>query len=128
VTFCEQCGSSSRDHDGFCGGCGAPWPVAASASHVETAGALKSPAQSAPHHTESALAAVYADDPLDDQDIWVYLGRIGLRGWRAMNFGDFIRALIVMAIGIVMYIYAGGWVAYLMLPAWVIWVVWAARN
>lgn len=45
-----------------------------------------------------------------------------------MNFGDFIRALIVMAIGIVMYIYAGGWVAYLMLPAWVIWVVWAARN
>jgi hypothetical protein len=25
--FCEQCGSSSRDKDGFCGGCGAPWPL-----------------------------------------------------------------------------------------------------
>ena len=24
---CEQCGSSSRDKDGFCHGCGASWPL-----------------------------------------------------------------------------------------------------
>jgi hypothetical protein len=28
MNFCEQCGSTTRDKDGFCGGCGAPWPLA----------------------------------------------------------------------------------------------------
>jgi hypothetical protein len=27
MNFCEQCGSSSRDKDGFCGGCGAVRPL-----------------------------------------------------------------------------------------------------
>jgi hypothetical protein len=29
MNFCERCGSTSRDKDGFCGGCGAPWPFEA---------------------------------------------------------------------------------------------------
>ncbi len=33
MNFCEQCGSTTRDKDGFCGGCGAPWPLA-SAGHA----------------------------------------------------------------------------------------------
>jgi hypothetical protein len=27
MNFCQRCGSSSRDKDGFCGGCSAPWPL-----------------------------------------------------------------------------------------------------
>jgi hypothetical protein len=27
MNFCKECGSTSRDKDGFCGGCGAPWPL-----------------------------------------------------------------------------------------------------
>jgi hypothetical protein len=27
MNFCGLCGSSSRDKDGFCGGCGAAWPL-----------------------------------------------------------------------------------------------------
>jgi len=34
MNFCEKCGSTSRDKDGFCGGCGAPWPQAPAVSEA----------------------------------------------------------------------------------------------
>jgi len=37
MNFCEQCGSGSRDKDGFCGGCGKPWPLAKVAGEAKHA-------------------------------------------------------------------------------------------
>jgi hypothetical protein len=41
MNFCEQCGSTTRDKDGFCGGCGAPWPLAAAEHETKQSGSSK---------------------------------------------------------------------------------------
>jgi hypothetical protein len=68
VVFCSQCGSSSRDMEGFCRGCGAPMASA------EPVAPVPAPDETLPQPATPKSAAVssgFASDRLLPKNVWV---------------------------------------------------------
>ncbi len=122
--ICEQCGSGSRHRDGFCGGCGALWPLEIASSTAK--------------HSDSKSVSPYTDLPAKISSFGIpevrpkvvsvavllslLLGPIGL-AYSTMT------GAIVMAIGsVILPFLLGNASLFIILPACAIWAWRAARE
>jgi len=103
MSFCGECGSTSRDKDGFCRGCGAPWPREPS---LETSpeSPLATSAAPPPPSTVSPLArfASHGLPNVKPKKVWVavllavFVGPLGLL--YCTTIGTFVMLFVSMVL------------------------------
>lgn len=124
MSFCEQCGSTSRDKDGFCRGCGKPWPVPSPAGDAEHSGAKPgSPLAELP-----AKISFIGIEEVRPKKVWaavllaLMLGPFGLL-YCSMT-GAIVMTLATILLGLVL----GNTGLLIVLPICAIWAWRAARE
>jgi len=120
MPFCDQCGSTSKDNEGFCKGCGARLAIPAPSTPQENTGSLN-PSQPTPRPTTllSSIDLV----PLRSKSVWIAIFRTALFGPIGMLYSTVTGALVMAVASAVALIFASGrwlWVT------WAVCIVWAA--
>ena len=126
MAFCDRCGSSSQDRDGFCGGCGAPMLV------------YQSGPPTAPQNRQSQnrplerMMANFTPVPMEPlrKNLWVaglmavFFGPIG------MTYSTTTGALVMSMVSCIFLFVRGplAWLGVLIWPACIVWAVLAARD
>jgi hypothetical protein len=124
VMFCDQCGSSSRDMDGFCRGCGAPLSSEEPANPVSTV--KKSPLGTAT--PMSAVPPIFVSDRLTSKNVWVAALLALFLGPPGMIYSTPIGALVMSVVSIPVWFFGGALLALACWLACIIWAVMAARD
>lgn len=126
MSLCPHCGSGSRDKDGFCGGCGAPWPLP-----VPARPAAAPPSASAPSPLlkmaglESAVASLEVRPKHLGIAVLAALlfGPLGLA--YASRFGAAVVSILAMLLG---WRYGSVVALLLMHPLCALWAWWVVRE
>jgi hypothetical protein len=135
MTFCERCGSTSRDKDGFCGGCGAPWPSETVASELKPSqGSKKSNSQISPLSRLTLPAASISADPrffgineIQPKRIWVAVPLAVMFGPVGLLYCT-MTGTIVMTIASIILWWVAGNLSYVLVPAICAFWAWRAAR
>ena len=124
MEFCEQCGSSSRDKDGFCRGCGAAWPL-------ETPATETKPTRSKTGTHLEKLPAKIGPIALPDarpKKVWlaVLLGLVC--GPLGLLYSTITGTLVMLFVSMVLWIKFGDVSILIVQPVCAIWAWRAARE
>jgi len=126
MAFCDRCGSSSRDSEGFCRGCGAP--IAA-----EEVTAPGGPAEAQQQKASSQKPAVHIPfftlvQPAS-KSVWV-AGLLTLFfGPMGMLYSTKAGCYVMTAVSIAMSFSVRGWIPWLVFwPVCIFWAAMAARD
>ena len=126
MAFCDQCGSSSLDSEGFCRGCGARVSVAEVSAPSGPAGAQERKASS--QKTAAPIPFFTLVQPAS-KNVWVaglltlFLGPMG------MLYSTRAGCYVMTTISIAMSFTVRGWIPWLIFwPICIIWAVMAARD
>jgi membrane protein YqaA with SNARE-associated domain len=126
MQFCEQCGSTSFDEQGFCRGCGALLQEVKSDSSSSSSTAT----QQVPQQTESK--ATIGSIPLAQaqvKNVWVAVLLASLLGPLGMLYCTVPGALVMFAVSVFAALFLGKIVAFLAVPAaCAVWAGLAARS
>lgn len=126
MIFCNQCGSSSRDMDGFCRGCGAPMSSGEPAIAVPVANQGSSePAAAQP---VVVMSSMLPSDRLMRKNVWVAALLALILGPPGMVYSTPIGALVMSVISIPVFIFGGALLTFLVWPVCIFWAVMAARE
>lgn len=124
MDFCEQCGSSSRDKDGFCGGCGAPWPVEMSTAQAEPEANKPAP----PHANLPATIGSIGLPDVQPKKVWVAVLLAVLVGPFGMLYSTAIGALVMSVVSVVLWFKFGDASFLITVPICAFWAWRAARE
>ncbi len=126
MEFCEKCGSTSRDEQGFCRGCGARLRSVEAASSTSSSTAT----QPAPPQTESKTTI--GSIPLAQgqiKNVWVAVLLALLLGPLGMLYCTVPGALVMFAVSVFAMLFLGKVVAFLVVPVVCgVWAGLAARS
>ena len=127
MAFCDRCGSSSQDRDGFCGGCGAPMLV----YQFAPAPAAPPKAQSQNRPLERMMAN-FTPVPLEPlrKNPWVAGLLAAFMGPMGMIYSTPTGAHVMAVVSVVVFFIRGPlfWLAWLAWPVCIVWAVLAARD
>ncbi len=125
MTFCDQCGSGSCDKDGFCGGCGAPWPLQPSVAKVDMTG------RGIVSAVENSSRNIGVEGLLFDvkpKRVWVaVLLALGL-GPIGLLYCTTTGAIVMLIVSIVLALFLGNLATLIVLPVCAYWAWKAARE
>ena len=128
MEFCEQCGSSSRDKDGFCRGCGAAWPLELPApdEKIEAKPSRSKPAS--PFAKSPAKIGPIDLPDLRPKKVWVavLLGLLG--GPLGLLYCTMTGTLVMLFVSMVLWIKFGDVSFLIVQPVCAIWAWRAARE
>lgn len=123
MTFCEKCGSSSRDKDGFCGGCGASWPLPPAGLEPHGATAARSPYAALPARMNAmGLAEVRP------KIVWVAVVLGLLFGPVGLLYCTLTGTIVMLIVSIALRLLFGEVSLLVSLPACAFWAWRAARQ
>ena len=124
MNFCEQCGSSSRDRSGFCGGCGALWPQPDPDPGTDRAASKRaSPFSTLPRKfSSSALVDVRP------KQVWAAVALALLFGPIGLLYCTITGTIVMTIVSIAVTILFGYTSSFLILPVCAIWAWRAARE
>ncbi len=129
MEFCAKCGSSSRDKDGFCGGCGAPWALELPTPEARPAGG--NPASAAKLLPPLKLQARVGPIALPDvrpKKVWLavllglFVGPLGLL------YCTIVGTLVMLFVSMVLWIKFGAASFLIVQPVCALWAWRAARE
>ena len=120
MVFCSQCGSSSRDMNGFCRGCGAP--LASAEPAIPTHSVDKTLAQPPTQRSAAAFSSGFESDRLLRKNVWVAAFLALLFGPPGMIYSTPLGALVMSIVSIPVWFFGG---PLLVLADWCVCVVWA---
>ena len=129
MMFCEQCGSASRDKDGFCGGCGAPWAMEPSAQttadKADTTGrGIVSAMENS--SSNSGIGGLLTD--VKPKQVWIaVLLALGL-GPIGLLYCTTTGAIVMMIVSIVVGLFFGNFALVIVVLVCAVWAWWAARE
>ena len=122
--FCEQCGSASRDKDGFCGGCGAPWPLAVAPDKPKPIG-------NKPVSPLANLPAMTGSDAMFDVQpkvVSVAVLLALLTGPFGLFYCTIKGAIVMIVVSLILGWFLGNAGLLIIMPACAIWAWRAARE
>ena len=123
MSFCERCGSTSRDKDGFCGGCGAPWPHGvmdvAPQNGTETA---------SPYAKLPAQITAIGLEPLRPKIVWVAVLLALALGPLGLLYCTMTGTVVMIVASIMLRLLIGNASLLIILPACAFWAWRAARE
>jgi hypothetical protein len=122
MELCTQCGSASRDMQGFCRGCGARFTPD---SPVGAAGAPKKTAEEPTHRLQGKLAAFGDDNPLQ-RNIGTALGLTLLLGPVGMVYSTIPGAIVMSIVSLAAPYFLGRWALFIVWPVCLVWAGYAA--
>lgn len=124
MEFCAQCGSSSRDNDGFCRGCGALWPSEPPAAEANTAASRPVPPHASPF---TKIGPIDLPD-VRPKKVWVavllglFVGPLGLL------YSTTAGTLVMLFVSMVLWIRFGSVSLLIVQPVCALWAWKAARD
>jgi hypothetical protein len=124
MNICEQCGSGSRDTNGFCAGCRAPWP-------------LTMP-DHAPNHDGSSQVAPYATLPaqiwssslvkVQPKMVWVAVLLALVLGPVGLLYCTMTGTIVMTLVSVMLALLFGRASSLIILPICAVWAWRAARE
>jgi hypothetical protein len=131
MTYCEQCGSTSHDEQGFCRGCGTRLPGYAPAQ-ISTAphkNAYESylPIDETLQPTKRIWGLWGFAQPIN-RNVWVAVILALLFGPFGLTYSTYLGAFVMLIVSIAATIHYGSIANLLTLPACAIWAWFAARS
>jgi hypothetical protein len=125
MNFCKQCGSASRDKEGFCGGCGARWeeviPAGAKLHAVQPTSASLVAALS----NKTTSSVLFSTQP---KSIWIAILLAVLFGPFGLIYCTTTGAWVTMILSIILGFFLGKYSLFIMLPTCALWAWKAARD
>lgn len=121
MNFCNQCGSASRDKDGFCGGCGAPWPL----SPVGAASEHPSRMASLPAEISTVGLRLEGVHP---KQVWIAVTLAVLAGPLGLLYCTYTGAIVMLIVTFALDYFFGYASLIIVLPACALWAWRAARE
>src|SRR5579871_4891244 len=113
MRFCPQCGSTSRDKDGFCGGCRAPWFSAEPAT--------KPASQPTPYEKLPATIASMGIDAARPKLVWYAVVASLLFGPLGLAYSTIAGAVVMTIASIALELWIGAWSLLIVVPVCAIW-------
>lgn len=130
MNFCEKCGSTSRDKDGFCGGCGGRWPL----DPVESASQPPQSGEASPLSKFASPAINVRPNPLffgltdiQPKKVWLAVGLALMFGPFGLIYCTMTGAIVMALVSIPIGILLGSW-GYLIVPAISAFWAWRAAR
>jgi hypothetical protein len=126
MAFCDRCGSSSRDSEGFCGGCGALISVEEAAVPGESVGVQQ---QKSSSQKPAAHISFFTLVRPASKSVWV-AGLLTLFfGPMGMLYSTRAGCYVMTTVSIAMSFSVKGWIPWLIFwPLCIFWAVMAARD
>jgi hypothetical protein len=124
MQFCEQCGSTSRDKDGFCGGCGAGRPAIALQGRVQVSG----PDQASPYDGLPAKIASIGIPEIRPKPVWVAVLLALVLGPLGLLYSTTAGTMIMLIVAIVLRLFFGNISLLVVLPICAFWAWRATRD
>jgi hypothetical protein len=125
MPFCDECGSTSQDTEGFCRGCGARLRIAAPGAPQEKRIAH---ARSDPLPRPATSLPPVDLFPSMSKSVWMAIFRTALLGPIGMLYSTVTGALVMSAVSAVVLIFAGGRWMWISWAACIVWAAVAARD
>ena len=125
MPFCNECGSTSQDTEGFCRGCGARLRVAAPRAPQE-----KRIAHTRSHPLPRPATSLPPVDlfPSTSKSVWTAIFRAALLGPIGMLYSTVTGALVMSVVSAIALIFAGGRWMWISWAACIVWAALAARD
>ena len=124
MNLCEQCGSSSRDRDGFCAGCGARWPQAKPNHAADRAGSKRVlPFAELPVQTSSF--GIFEAGP---KKVWAAVLLALLLGPFGLLYCTITGTIVMLIVSLALQLLLGSASFLIVLPICAIWAWRAARE
>jgi hypothetical protein len=131
MTYCEQCGSTSFDEQGFCQGCGARLP-----GYAPTQAQISTQPAPAIHHGKApgivlpetpkrslVLSGLWGFVQPDVKNVWVAVMLALFFGPFGMTYSTYLGSLVMLAVTVFAWLFVKSAVVLFLLP--VICAVWA---
>ena len=126
MTYCEQCGSTSFDEQGFCRGCGARPPGLATAGPHSAPGA--NPSAISPQGVVQSVGSI----PLAQaqvKSVWRAVVLAFLLGPLGMIYSTALGAVVMAVVSVLAMLFLNNVIAWLLVPAiCAVWAGLAARS
>ena len=124
MALCDQCGSSSRDSAGFCGGCGASISTEISTPPIVP---QEMPKQALPARKPTLyFPSVDLVQPAY-KSVWIAVLLAALFGPLGMVYSTVTGALVMFAVSVFLRLFVGGILVWLIWPVCIFWAAMAAR-
>lgn len=120
MQFCEQCGSTSRDSDGFCGGCGAKWPVVAPKDG--------DPGSHSPYDDIPAKITAYGLPEIRPKPVWLAVLLAVVSGPFGLYYSTPIGTIVMIVVAVILRYWLGYLGFLIVLPLCGLWAWKAARS
>ena len=130
MSFCEKCGSTSRDKDGFCGGCGAPWPldpVACAPQQSQSAEASSLSKFAAPSINIAPDPRFFGLTDIQPKRIWVAIGLAVIFGPVGLLYCTMTGAIVMALATVPLWLMLGN-LSYIVVPAISAFWAWRAAR
>ncbi|MGB8602893.1 MAG: hypothetical protein WCD42_11930 [Rhizomicrobium sp.] len=123
MDLCEQCGSASRDKDGFCAGCGSRRPTLARSTEPPS-----QPAQSPLNHLSHSIV-FDGLEPIRPKQVWLAILLATVSGPFGLFYCTTLGGVVMVVVSFVVQILLGRVTGYLLLlPVCIFWAWQAARE
>ena len=124
MNVCDQCGSGSRDREGFCAGCGALWPQAMPNLAADRAGSKQvSPFEALPVQTNS-----FGLFDVGPKKVWAAVLLALLLGPLGLLYCTITGTIVMLIVSIALTFLLGNASFLIILPICAIWAWRAARE
>jgi hypothetical protein len=127
VTYCEQCGSTSHDEQGFCRGCGTRLAAYVPAKAQGQSSSVFQPLPLAQPNSTQSLAKADLAQP-QAKNVWVAVMLALLLGPVGLAYCTYLGMFVMLVITALGEIYIGRYVYWLLLPVCAVWARFAARS
>jgi hypothetical protein len=126
MAFCDRCGSSSRDSEGFCRGCGAQISLEEAAAPTESVGVQK---QTSSSQKPAAHISFFTLVQPASKSVWV-AGLLTLFfGPMGMLYSTRAGCYVMTVVSIALSLSVRGWIVWLIFwPLCIFWAIMAARD
>ena len=125
MPFCDECGSTSQDTEGFCRGCGARLGIAVPRAPEEKRSAR---IRSAPLPRPATSLPPVNLFPSTSKSVWTAIFRTALLGPIGMLYSTVTGALVMSVVSAITLIFAGGRWMWISWAACIVWAALAARD
>ena len=121
MNLCNECGSATRDKNGFCGGCGAPWPQSTVGSKSDH------PSRMASLPAEISAVGLRLEG-VHPKQVWVAVTLAVLAGPIGLLYCTIRGAIIMLIVSFALNFFFGYASLVLVIPACALWAWRAARE
>ena len=126
MTYCEQCGSTSHDEQGFCRGCGTRLP--GFAPDQPKSSAATHPLAEMPQ-LSTRRWGIWGFTQPEVKNVWVAVLLALFLGPFGMTYSTYLGALVMLAVSVFAVFYLDKVVTWILLPvACAVWAGLAARS